>query len=65
MFALMFNTRARMQEVLDLQRCDVRLEAPPQVRLHGKRSKVRRCPLWPAMVKGAADALLSSLEALQ
>lgn len=54
-----------MQEVLDLQRCDVRLEAPPQVRLHGKRSKVRRCPLWPAMVKGAADALLSSLEALQ
>lgn len=51
LFALMFNTGARVQEVLDLRCCDVRLEAPPQVRLHGKGSKVRLCPLWPAMVK--------------
>jgi site-specific recombinase XerD len=51
LFALMFNTGARVQEVLDLCRRDVRLDAPPQVRLHGKGNKVRLCPLWPTMVK--------------
>lgn len=51
LFALMFNTGARVQEVLDLRRRDVRLDAPPQVRLHGKGSKVRLCPLWPTTVK--------------
>ena len=48
LFALMFNTGARVQEVLNLQRRDVRLDAPCQVRLHGKGSKVRLCPIWPA-----------------
>jgi site-specific recombinase XerD len=48
LFALMFNTGARVQEVLDLRVCDVRLEAPAQVRLLGKGRKVRLCPLWPA-----------------
>ena len=34
--------------VENLQRRDVRLDAPCQVRLHGKGSKVRLCPIWPA-----------------
>jgi integrase/recombinase XerD len=46
LFALMFNTGARVQEVLDLRRCDVRTEPPYQVRLLGKGSKLRTCPIW-------------------
>jgi integrase/recombinase XerD len=46
LFALMFNTGARVQEVLDLKVRDVRLTAPFQVRLHGKGNKVRICPIW-------------------
>lgn len=51
LFALMFNTGARVQEVLDVRRRDVRLDAPSQVRLHGKGNKVRLCPIWPATAK--------------
>lgn len=46
LFALMFNTGARVQEVLDLTLSDVRTEPPCQVRLHGKGGKVRICPIW-------------------
>ncbi len=48
LFAFMFNTGARVQETLNVRVADVRLEAPPQVRLLGKGSKARTCPLWPA-----------------
>jgi site-specific recombinase XerD len=51
LFALMFNTGARVQEVLDLRRRDVRLDTPAQVRLHGKGNKIRQCPIWPTTVK--------------
>jgi integrase/recombinase XerD len=51
LFALMFNTGARVQEVLDLRRRDVRLDAPCQVRLHGKGNKVRLCPIWPMVAR--------------
>lgn len=47
LFALMFNTGARVQEILDLRRCDLRLDPPFQVRLHGKGDKIRLCPIWP------------------
>lgn len=47
MFSLMFNTGARVQEILDLRVRDVRVESPCQVRLVGKGSKVRLCPIWP------------------
>lgn len=47
LFALMFNTGARVQEVLSLRRRDLRLDPPFQVRLAGKGNKVRLCPLWP------------------
>ena len=46
LFALMFNTGARVQEILDLRLSDVRLEPPYQVRLRGKGGKVRVCPIW-------------------
>lgn len=46
LFSLMFNTGARVQEVLDLKLSDVRTEPPCQVRLHGKGGKVRLCPIW-------------------
>ena len=48
LFAFMFNTGARVQEALNVRVADVRLEAPPQVRLLGKGRKARTCPLWPA-----------------
>lgn len=51
LFALMFNTGARVQEALDVRRRDVRPDAPPQVRLHGKGNKVRLCPIWPVTAK--------------
>ncbi len=48
LFALMLNTGARVQEVLDLKLSDVRTEPPCQVRLRGKGGKVRLCPIWPS-----------------
>lgn len=47
LLALLFNTGARVQEVLDLRVRDVRLEPPQQVRLNGKGNKMRVCPIWP------------------
>lgn len=47
LLALMFNTGARVQEVLDLRVRDVRFDPPQQVRLTGKGAKVRVCPIWP------------------
>ncbi|MBL3529560.1 MAG: site-specific integrase [gamma proteobacterium endosymbiont of Lamellibrachia anaximandri] len=43
----MFNTGARVQEILDLHARDLQLTRPCQVRLCGKGRKVRICPLWP------------------
>lgn len=51
LFALMFNTGARVQEILNLTVQDLRLASPYQVRLYGKGNRVRLCPLWPATVK--------------
>ena len=47
LFALMFNTGARVQEILNLRLRDLRLDPPCQVRLRGKGQKVRFCPIWP------------------
>jgi integrase/recombinase XerD len=46
MFSLMFNTGARVQEILNLRVRDVRVEPPCQVRFIGKGNKVRLCPIW-------------------
>jgi site-specific recombinase XerD len=44
---LLFNSGARVQEVVDVRPCDLCLARPHQVRLFGKGRKERFCPLWP------------------
>ena len=51
LFALMLNTGARVQEILNLKVRDVRFASPHQVRLLGKGNKVRCCPIWPRTAK--------------
>lgn len=43
---LLYNTGARVQEVVDLDVCDVRLDPVPVVTIEGKARKQRTCPLW-------------------
>lgn len=47
LLATMFNTGARVQEIVALRVVDLRLTTPHQVRLYGKGRKERICPLWP------------------
>ena len=47
LLAAMFNTGARVQEILDVRATDLQLTKPFQVRLLGKGRKTRTCPLWP------------------
>jgi integrase/recombinase XerD len=47
LITLLFNTGARVQEVVSLKTTDLRLTAPPSVRLLGKGRKERLSPLWP------------------
>lgn len=47
----LFNTGARVQELLDLRAGDVHLDRPTFVRLLGKGRKERLCPLWPETVE--------------
>jgi site-specific recombinase XerD len=47
----LFNTGARVQEILDVRPSDLQLARPLQVRLRGKGRKERICPLWPRTVK--------------
>lgn len=42
---LIYDTAARIQEIIDLKVCDVRLGKAPQVKLHGKGDKYRSVPL--------------------
>lgn len=46
LFALLYNSGARIQEALNLCPRDIRFEPPAQVRLQGKGRKERICPLW-------------------
>ncbi len=43
---LLYNTGARVQEIVDLDLCDIHLDPVPVVRLEGKGRKQRTCPLW-------------------
>lgn len=47
----LFNTGARVQELLDLRVRDVHLDRPAFVQLRGKGRKERLCPLWPETVE--------------
>jgi integrase/recombinase XerD len=57
MFSLMFNTGARIQEILNLRVRDVRLESLFQVRLAGKDNKMRVCPIWPRSAQLLKDLI--------
>ncbi len=57
MFSLMFNTGARVQEIVDLRVRDIRLEPPCQVRFTGKGNKVRICPIWPRVARLLRDLI--------
>lgn len=45
MLVFFYDTGARIQEVLDVRLCDLKLDATPKVILHGKGNKVRTVPL--------------------
>jgi len=47
LLATMFNTGARVQELIAIRPCDLQLIKPFQTRLFGKGQKERICPLWP------------------
>lgn len=48
---LMYDTGARVQEMLDIRLCDLQLEHSPKVTLHGKGSKTRVVPLMEKTVQ--------------
>jgi len=48
---LMYNTGARVQEIVDIELNDLRLDAASQVRLSGKGNKQRACPLYPETIE--------------
>jgi integrase/recombinase XerD len=45
--ASLFNTGARVQEIINLRARDIQFTKPYQIRLFGKGRKERFCPLWP------------------
>jgi len=47
---LLYNTGARVSEIVELKLCDLRWDGIAQVDLLGKGSKHRACPLWPETV---------------
>ena len=47
LLSLMFNTGARVSEVVDLNAPDLHLTAPCSILLRGKGRKERTCPIWP------------------
>ena len=55
LLALLFNTGARVQEIVDLRAHDLQLTRPFQVRLRGKGRKVRICPVWPQTAEVLRD----------
>jgi site-specific recombinase XerD len=50
MLSVLYDTGARVQELIDLNAGDARLDPPPQVRLMGKGRKMRAVPLMNATV---------------
>lgn len=53
----LYNTGARVSEVINMELSDLRLGDAAQVTLHGKGNKNRSCPLWPETVN-ALDAYI-------
>lgn len=57
MLLLLYNTGARVQELVDLDVRDLQLQPLPLVRLVGKGRKQRTCPLWSRTVVALKDWL--------
>ena len=57
MLTLMFNTGARVSEIIGLRVADVVLGPTSSVRLHGKGRKQRSLPLWKSAAKAVRDWL--------
>jgi site-specific recombinase XerD len=55
LLSVLYDTGARVQEVIDLTMRDVRLDAPAQLHLTGKGGKTRIVPLMPNTVALLAD----------
>ena len=51
LFATLYNTGARVSEIIALRVGDVQLDRSPSVCIHGKGRKERRLPLWPSTAK--------------
>ena len=54
---LLYNTGARVSEIVGLNVGDLRLNDAAQVKLLGKGQKYRSCPLWPETVEALHDYL--------
>ena len=52
---MLYNTGARVQEIVDLKIADLRLDSSGQVKLLGKGKKQRACPIWPETVEAIND----------
>lgn len=53
----LYNTGARVQELIGVRGADLQLVKPRQVLLRGKRNKERICPLWKTTADAVADLL--------
>ncbi len=51
LLVLLYNTGARVQEIVDLDACDIRDGPIPFVVLRGKGGRQRSCPLWDSTLK--------------
>lgn len=57
LIAAMFNTGARVQEILSISPADLQLMRPFHARIFGKGRKERVCPLWPQTARLLAELL--------
>ena len=57
MLSVLYDTGARVQELIDMTAGDVRLDRPAQVRLFGKGRKMRAVPLMGPTVQLLGDHL--------
>jgi len=48
---LMYDTGARLQEMIDVKLCDIRISKTPTIILHGKGGKIRSVPLMEKTIK--------------
>ena len=61
---LLYNTGARVSEIVALKLTDLRLDDSAQVKLLGKGKKERSCPLWPETV-AAVEAYLKQRDPIE